>query len=66
MPDLRRFELLTTLKMGTGVESIFNESDTQSVRELKQACLNELEVTKASQIKGVGKRPVPHNHTLLL
>jgi hypothetical protein len=48
MPDLRRFELLTTLKMGKGIESIFNESDTQSVSELKQTYLNELEIAKAS------------------
>jgi len=47
MPDLRRFELITTLKMGKGIEGIFSESDQPSVRELKQKYINELEIAKA-------------------
>jgi hypothetical protein len=53
MPHLRKFELLATIKMGEGLENIFNESDTQFVKELKQTYLNELERARVVHLKMV-------------
>jgi hypothetical protein len=47
MPNIRKYELLLTLRMGKRPEEILDELDTPNIRALKQDYLKELEASKA-------------------